>query len=107
MEAIMADMASAAESPLLRAERVYAAAADHFTRPALAFWNRWGEETMRRARLCEGERVLDLCCGAGASLVPAAHAVGPSGTVVGVDIAEPLLTLARDRVAHGGLTTRS
>ena len=38
--AIMADMNPSEESPLRRAERVYAAAADHFTRPALGFWNR-------------------------------------------------------------------
>ena len=98
----MADMSE--ETSLRRAERVYAAAADHFTRPALAFWNHWGEETVRRAGVDEGQRVLDLCCGAGASLVPAAHAAGASGAVVGVDIAEPLLALARDRVTHDGLT---
>jgi ubiquinone/menaquinone biosynthesis C-methylase UbiE len=82
---------------------VYAAAADHFTRPALGFWERWGEETVRRARVSAGEHVLDLCCGAGASVVPAAHAVGPSGRVVGVDIADPLLSLARERLDREGL----
>ena len=100
----MADMNPSEESPLRRAERVYAAAADHFTRPALGFWDRYGDETVRRAGVHEGEHVLDLCCGAGASVVPAAHAVGPSGRVVGVDIADPLLALARDRVARDALT---
>jgi SAM-dependent methyltransferase len=91
------------ESPLQRAERVYAAASDHFTRPPLAFWDRYGEETVRRGGVVEGDRVLDLCCGAGASVVPAARAAGPSGRVVGVDIAEPLLAIARARVADEGL----
>jgi SAM-dependent methyltransferase len=104
MGVIMADMSAGEESPLRRAERVYGAAADHFTGRALAFWNHYGEETVRRARVGEGDRVLDLCCGAGASVVPAAHAVGPSGTVVGVDIADPLLALARQRLAREGLT---
>jgi ubiquinone/menaquinone biosynthesis C-methylase UbiE len=100
---IMADVGAREESPLLRAERVYAAAADHFTRPALGFWDACGAETVRRAGVGAGESVLDLCCGAGASVVPAAHAVGPSGRVVGVDIADPLLALARDRVVREGL----
>jgi ubiquinone/menaquinone biosynthesis C-methylase UbiE len=103
MEVIMSDMGAVEESPIRRAERVYAAAADHFTRPALGFWERWGEETVRRARVSAGEHVLDLCCGAGASVVPAAHAVGPSGRVVGVDIADPLLSLARERLDREGL----
>jgi SAM-dependent methyltransferase len=103
MGVIMADMSADEESPLDRAERVYAAASDHFTRPSLAFWDRWGEETVRRAGVAEGDRVLDLCCGAGASVVPAARAAGPSGRVVGVDITAPLLALARDRAAREGL----
>src|SRR5262245_14692725 len=103
MEVIMADMSAAEDSPLRRAERVYGAAADHFTRPTLAFWDTWGAETVRQAGVAAGDRVLDLCCGAGASVLPAAHAVGPTGRVIGVDIADPLLALARDRLAREGL----
>jgi ubiquinone/menaquinone biosynthesis C-methylase UbiE len=53
--------------------------------------------------LSSGDAVLDLCCGAGASALPAARAVGPSGTVLGLDVAEPLLALARERAATLGL----
>jgi hypothetical protein len=38
MDLIMSDMGPAEESPIRRAERVYAAAADHFARPALGVW---------------------------------------------------------------------
>lgn len=44
-----------------------------------------------------GERVLDVGCGAGASSLEIAKAVGPEGAVLGVDISEPLLDLARTR----------
>jgi SAM-dependent methyltransferase len=44
-----------------------------------------------------------LCCGAGASAIPAAQAVGPSGQVLGIDLAEPLLELAKGRAADAGL----
>jgi SAM-dependent methyltransferase len=96
-------MSDSGESALRRAERVYSAASDHFTCPALAFWDLYGEETVRRAGITAGDRVLDLCCGAGASVVPAARAVGPSGRVIGVDIAGPLLAIAGDRLAREGL----
>jgi SAM-dependent methyltransferase len=41
--------------------------------------------------------VLDVCCGAGASALPAAEAVGPRGKVIGVDLAKQLLESARTK----------
>jgi SAM-dependent methyltransferase len=80
-----------------RAARTYGAAADHYTRPALSFWDRFGAATVSPLSLAPGDRVLDLCCGAGASAIPAAHAVGAAGRVLGIDMAAPLLELARAR----------
>ncbi len=82
---------------------MYGAAADHYGSAALGFWDRFGAATVSRLRLSPGGAVLDLCCGAGASAVPAARAVGPSGRVLGIDAAAPLLDLARARVAAEGL----
>lgn len=90
-----------------RAERTYTAAADHYLLPALGFWDRWGLATVARLPLSSGDAVLDLCCGAGASALPAARAVGPSGSVLGLDLAEPLLALARRRAAELGLRNTS
>ena len=87
----------------VRASRTYGAAADHYRRPALGFWDRSGAATVSRLRLAPGAAVLDLCCGAGASALPAARAVGPSGRVLGIDIAAPILQLARARAAEEGL----
>jgi len=42
-----------------------------------------------------GERVLDIGCGAGATSLALAEAVGPRGEVLGVDISAPLLDAAR------------
>jgi ubiquinone/menaquinone biosynthesis C-methylase UbiE len=42
-----------------------------------------------------GERVLDLGCGPGVLTLPLAAAVGPAGLVVGADLAEGMLALAR------------
>jgi ubiquinone/menaquinone biosynthesis C-methylase UbiE len=86
-----------------RAANVYGAAADHYDRTALSFWDRFGAATISRLALPPGGKLLDLCCGAGASACPAAHAVGPAGQVLGIDVAEPLLELARTRAAGEGL----
>ena len=51
----------------------------------------------------EGARVLDVCCGSGASALPAAERVGPTGQVLGVDLAVELLALARAKAAGRGL----
>jgi SAM-dependent methyltransferase len=88
---------------VLRAARTYGAAADHYTWPALSFWDRFGTDTVSRLGLASGDSVLDLCCGAGASAIPAARAVGPSGRVLAIDMAAPMLELAQARAADEGL----
>jgi len=87
----------------LRASQTYGSAADHYQGAALSFWDRFGAATVSRLRLAPGGNVLDLCCGAGASARPAARAVGPQGHVLGIDIAAPMLELARARTAAEGL----
>jgi len=77
-----------------RAAATYDAAADSYDDPANSFWNRFGRRTVERLRLPPGARVLDACCGAGASAIPAAEAVGSRGAVLGIDLAQNLLALA-------------
>jgi SAM-dependent methyltransferase len=96
-------MAERLSEHALRAARIYGAAADHYGLPPLSFWDRFGAATVSRLRLAAGASVLDLCCGAGASAIRSAHAVGPGGAVLGIDVAAPLLELARDRAARDGL----
>lgn len=58
---------------------------------------------LARLGLKGGESVLEIGCGAGALTLPLAAAVGERGRVVAVDIAEPMLGAARQRVAERGL----
>ena len=74
----------------------YNAASDHFDDEPLAFWARLGGSTVNRLTLPSGATVLDVGCGTGASAIPAARVVGPTGRVVGVDLADRLLDRARD-----------
>jgi ubiquinone/menaquinone biosynthesis C-methylase UbiE len=48
-------------------------------------------ELLAQVSLAPGERVLDLACGTGLITLPAARAVGPGGTVMGVDISERMV----------------
>jgi len=54
-------------------------------------------------RLAGGEHVLEIGCGTGAVTLPLAQAVGPHGRVVAVDISEPMLEVARQRVDASGV----
>src|SRR5436853_5506468 len=86
-----------------KAAVTYNAAADFYDDPANSFWDRFGRETIERLRLPLGARVLDACCGAGASAIPAAEKVGPQGFVLGIDLAQDLLRLARAKPSARGL----
>ncbi len=81
----------------------YDAASGHFDATPLGFWERYGESTIARLALPAGARVLDVCCGTGASALQAARAVGETGSVVGVDLSERLLRLARAKAQERGL----
>jgi len=86
-----------------RVASAYNAAADAYDHAANSFWERFGRRTVERLGPMRGARVLDLCCGSGASALPAAAAVGSAGQVVAVDLAEGLLGLGRAKAARLGL----
>ncbi|MBB4859013.1 SAM-dependent methyltransferase [Novosphingobium chloroacetimidivorans] len=47
-----------------------------------------------------GHTVLDVGCGAGQTILQLADRVGPSGRIIGVDLAPRVLAVARRRTAH-------
>ena len=83
-----------------RAAFTYNAAADFYDRSPLSFWNYFGEQTIALLSLPPGSSVLDVCCGTGASALPAAKRAGSRGKVIGVDLAKELLELARAKAAQ-------
>lgn len=75
----------------------YNAAAEDYDRTSAQFWRYSAEETVTRLELAAGDHVLDVACGPGPAALAAARAVGPGGWVVGVDIAEEMIEIARRR----------
>ena len=71
------------------------------------FFSPVGQELVARAEVRPGDRVLDVGCGRGAVLFPAAEVVGPSGAVVGIDLSARMVELTAAEVASRGLTTVS
>lgn len=57
----------------------------------------FGQVTLDGLALSAGAHVVDVGCGAGDSSLSIAERVGPSGSVLGVDVSSPLLALARER----------
>ncbi len=55
------------------------------------------------ARDADAKRVLDIGCGAGATTLAIAQALGAEARCEGLDISEPLIALARERAARIGV----
>jgi demethylmenaquinone methyltransferase/2-methoxy-6-polyprenyl-1,4-benzoquinol methylase len=79
-------------------------------------WYRFVEEPFERRagavgldllRAGQGERVLELGCGAGGALVALARAVGPEGRVAGLDLAPGMIRRAASRLRGAGLADRA
>jgi SAM-dependent methyltransferase len=63
----------------------------------------FGERAMAALAPRPGERIVDVGCGCGDTSLAIARRVTPSGSVLGLDISEPMLARARERAAADGL----
>jgi ubiquinone/menaquinone biosynthesis C-methylase UbiE len=50
-----------------------------------------------------GERVIDIGCGSGTTVLELAARVGPTGYVLGADVSKPSVEKARERIAAAGV----
>jgi SAM-dependent methyltransferase len=51
-----------------------------------------------------GEHAIDIGCGCGATVLALAERLGPAGSVLGLDVSEPMAARARERIAASDLT---
>jgi len=87
----------------------------------IEYWNgdagkRWAQEDATMARLLEpvceallthaavegSQRAMDIGCGGGSQSLMLARRLGPDATVLGVDISQPMLQVAQERVPEAG-----
>jgi ubiquinone/menaquinone biosynthesis C-methylase UbiE len=77
--------------PKARIAGVFDRAAPTYEQTGVEFFAPPGRALVARAGIKAGERVLDLGCGRGSVLFPAAAATGPTGEVIGLDFAPAML----------------
>ena len=81
----------------------YERAAPTYDRSPFSQHAPFGERLAQMVLLGPGGRVLDVGCGAGGALLPAAQRVGPTGEAVGIDLAEGMVARTREAAAAAGL----
>lgn len=69
-----------------------------------AFFTAVGRALVERVEVAPGAAVLDVACGRGAALIPAAQHAGSNGRVVGVDISERMIAALGTQFGGLGLS---
>lgn len=82
---------------------VFNEAAAGYDSPALRFYPFAADRLIMRLQPRAGDKVLDVAAGTGAATLAAAQAVGASGRVVAVDIAEGMLARLQAKIAKFGI----
>jgi ubiquinone/menaquinone biosynthesis C-methylase UbiE len=85
---------------------VFDRAAPSYDRVGESYHDPFGARLADAARIESGMSVLDVACGRGAVLVPAAERVGSAGRVVGVDLSPEMVNRARDAASAAGCDAR-
>lgn len=63
-----------------------------------------GDLLIDNSNIHAGDRILDIGCGCGATTLAAATRVGTHGHVVGLDLSEPMLSIAEHRALQAATT---
>lgn len=62
-----------------------------------ALFQEWCPLVVQTANVKAGDSVIDVACGTGALAIAVSEQVGPNGTVVGIDINEGMLNIAKSK----------
>ena len=82
---------------------VFDRAAPTYDRVGEAYHDFFGEQLVDLAGVDPGDSVLDVACGRGAALLPAARRVGDTGRLLGIDLSPEMVALAVRALADKGV----
>jgi len=97
----MAGIAGFEDLELFNPPQTYTSAARGYD-AASPGWGRVIERTLQLLAVRPGDAVADVGCGPGILAVGAAPLVAPGGSVTGIDVAEGMLEVAREKAASQG-----
>lgn len=83
--------------------QAFNAAAARYDRGGVEFFSPMGRRLVERVAPRPGDSVLDVGCGRGACTFPAARLVGPTGGILGIDIAEAMVEAVREQARDEGI----
>ncbi|MFL6105702.1 MAG: class I SAM-dependent methyltransferase [Marmoricola sp.] len=83
--------------------QVFDLLASSYDQTGVEFFAPVGRKLVELLDAAPGDRCLDIGCGRGAVTLPLAAAVGPSGSVHGVDVSPGMLAEARSLASQSGL----
>jgi ubiquinone/menaquinone biosynthesis C-methylase UbiE len=81
----------------------YERAAPTYERAGFAHHAPFAAQLATMVLLGPGGKVLDVGCGAGGALLPAARRVGPTGEALGIDLSPAMVERTREAAAEAGL----
>jgi len=84
--------------------RLYTSVAPDYEDKGPPFFAHAGRRLVDLSEVAPGHAVLDVATGRGAALFPAANRVGPTGAVIGIDLAEGMVAYTRAAVERRGET---
>ena len=94
---------STPEQAKLMMAGVFNRAAATYGQVGPGYFGYFGQRLVEQAGLAPGMHVLDVGTGRGAVLFPAAQAVGPSGSVLGIDLAEEMVRATNAEIEQRGV----
>ncbi|MGW0737595.1 class I SAM-dependent methyltransferase [Streptomyces sp. NPDC002851] len=100
------DTATATATYKTKVTAAFNSAAAAYDRLGVEFFTPMGRRLVELAEPRPGQRLLDVGCGLGATLLPAARLVGKDGHALGIDIAEAMVEEARQEAERQGIGGR-
>ena len=96
-------MTPAASERIQQVAAVFDRAAQTYDSVGVPWFTPIAERLVRDLAQAPGEQAVDVGCGRGAAVFPLAAGVGPTGRVVGIDIAPGMITALRSDIDACGL----